>query len=283
MDRKRKKAREHYAAVVNQVNNVPDVYGIKKRATERKVLTEQHDDEFDHLEWPDISETVITAQYLISNLALTEQARRTDLAQKLPRVCFLHQIYSIITDNTMVDRELQEAIDEGSWRKFHIIGSLEDEFAIMNTNDYVATIDDAKREFVSDQADMSDQNITAGLFDRFKKLALDSNDVAISQKSEGFDFTDKEVSCLIKYGVMLPHVQKTDTYWFAIRRQGLFMSHYIKGRVEILRILKKRPTHDILQKVVRVPSGQQQERLSYRLATGYEETAVCFSSRVHTA
>ena len=75
------------------------------------------------------------------------------------------------------------------------------------------------------------------------------NDVSVSQKSEGFTFNEKEISCLIKYGLILPQMQKTDTYWFAIRRQGVFMSHYLKGRVEILRILKKRPTHDIFEKV----------------------------------
>lgn len=50
------------------------------------------------------------------------------------------------------------------------------------------------------------------------------------------------------YGLLLPHLQP-DLYWFSIRRQGLFMSHYTKGRAEILRMLKRRPTKDLLEKV----------------------------------
>ncbi|KAI9497249.1 serine-threonine protein kinase 19-domain-containing protein [Zychaea mexicana] len=269
MDRaSRKRGREQYAAVVNQISDIPDVYGVKRRASEKKLrcnnaasttpdrLEENEDDEFGDLDLFDISDTVVTAQYLIDKLSLTDKAKRTDVAAKLPRICFLHQIYSILPDNTAVDRELKEAIDTGSWRKFHIVGSLEDEFAIMKTTDYVATIDDAKREYIAEEESRGDNKkperivVTADLFDRFKRFVLDKrhNDVAVSQKSEEFTFNDKEVSCLVKHGLMLPHIQKTDTYWFAIRRQGMFMSHYLKGRTEILRILKKRPTHDILEK-----------------------------------
>ncbi|KAG2225886.1 hypothetical protein INT45_006582 [Circinella minor] len=262
MNQTRKRGREQYAAVANQVNNVPDVYGIKRRALEKRIRNDiLHDnndhDEFDDLELPAIiSDTVATAQYLIDKLSFTEKTKHTDTTKRLPRVCFLHQIYSILSDNTAVDRELQEAINEGTWRKFYILGTLEDEFAIMNTTDYLSTIHDAKNEFIVDEEKNQDNNkkkttiVTADLFDRFKDFVLDKkhNDVSVSQKSEGFTFNDKEISCLIKYGLVLPQMQNTDTYWFAIRRQGVFMSHYLKGRIEILRILKKRPTHDIFEK-----------------------------------
>lgn len=50
------------------------------------------------------------------------------------------------------------------------------------------------------------------------------------------------------YGLLLPQ-KDPELYWFAIRRQGLFMSNYTKGRVEILRMLKRRQTKDMLEKV----------------------------------
>ncbi|KAI9249398.1 serine-threonine protein kinase 19-domain-containing protein [Phascolomyces articulosus] len=256
MDRARKRGREQYAAVVNQVNNVPDVYGVKKRALEKRIRhdVEHHsdNDEFgDDLHDTIISDTIATAQYLIDKMSFTEKAKHTETVMKLPRVCFLHQIYSVLSDNTAVDRELQEAIDLGTWRKFYVLGSLEDEFAIMNTSDYISMIRDAKREFTEEKNDNSKRaTITTDLFDRFEEFALDGkhNDVSVSQKSKDFPFNDKEISCLIHYGLLLPHAQKTDIYRFAIRRQGIFMSHYLKSRVEILRILKKRSTHDILEK-----------------------------------
>lgn len=53
---------------------------------------------------------------------------------------------------------------------------------------------------------------------------------------------------LVGYGLLLPQ-KDPELYWFAIRRQGLFMSNYTKGRVEILRMLKRRQTKDMLEKV----------------------------------
>ena len=118
MNRTRKRAREQYAAVVNQVNNVPDVYGIKRRALEKRIRNQvlndnnnsnnnEDDDEFGDLELPAvISDTVATAQYLIDKLSFTEKTKYTNITKRLPRICFLHQIYSILSDNTAVDREL---------------------------------------------------------------------------------------------------------------------------------------------------------------------------------
>ena len=54
-------------------------------------------------------------------------------------------------------------------------------------------------------------------------------------------------SQLVIYGLLVVHTQ--ETYLFAIRRAGAFMNPFIKGRVEILRSLKRRQTRDILEKV----------------------------------
>jgi hypothetical protein len=54
------------------------------------------------------------------------------------------------------------------------------------------------------------------------------------------------VSQLVIYGLLVIHTQ--DSYLFAIRRAGSFMTPFIKGRVEILRTLKRRQTRDILEK-----------------------------------
>lgn len=56
-------------------------------------------------------------------------------------------------------------------------------------------------------------------------------------------------SQLIRYHIILPHTTIPNTYWFAVRRNGLFMSYLRKGRSEILRAIKKRMTKDMLEKV----------------------------------
>jgi hypothetical protein len=78
----------------------PDVYGTRKRLVRN--LAKQRDqyqetDEFDSLE--DITEidsdTISAADYLI----------KSNPKSVIP-ICFVHQIYSILPNNTIVDREL---------------------------------------------------------------------------------------------------------------------------------------------------------------------------------
>lgn len=40
---------------------------------------------------------------------------------------------------------------EGSWRKFHVTGTMDDELILMRTEDYLATIDEAKQECMVDK------------------------------------------------------------------------------------------------------------------------------------
>lgn len=40
---------------------------------------------------------------------------------------------------------------EGSWRKFHVTGTMDDELILMRTEDYLATIDEAKQECIMDK------------------------------------------------------------------------------------------------------------------------------------
>ncbi|KAF9437931.1 hypothetical protein BGZ76_010474 [Entomortierella beljakovae] len=67
-----------------------------------------------------------------------------------PRVCMIHQIYSIITDHTTVDRTLAQLINDNTIRKFYVGGTGSDEFAIMLTSDYVEQIQQAKEHYLKD-------------------------------------------------------------------------------------------------------------------------------------
>ncbi|KAI8376140.1 serine-threonine protein kinase 19-domain-containing protein [Radiomyces spectabilis] len=259
MDRKR--AREQYALVAEKMDEqtlervIPDVYGNKKRAIRNFVQQYQDQDEDDDNAFPIISDTVAAAQLLIENLAIPLSAKGSDAAKKIPPVCFVHQIYSVLKDNTAVDRELQQAVKEGSWRKFHIVGALEDEFVVMRMDNYLAMIDEAKEEFISDQSNnvsKDAQELDANLFGRFKQFVQDKRytEVAVTRKAlmqEEFKFTERELIQLVNHGLLLPHLQ-LGSYWFSIRKQGFFMSHYTKGRIEMLRMIKKRATKDMLEK-----------------------------------
>ncbi|CAO3629045.1 unnamed protein product [Cunninghamella echinulata] len=243
-----------------QIN--PDVYGHKIKSI--KKITQRIEQENDETYIDDLddqlipSDTITAAQYLIDQLMFQPNDKKKFENKKMPKVCLLHQIYSLLRNNTAVDREMQQAVKNGTWRKFNLIGTLDDEIVIMKTDDYLLSIKEAKNEYINDVnngTNKSGKDINPALFDRFREMILDPQhfDTTITKQSlisEKYNFTEEEQTQLCQYGLLLPHMNK-NLYWFAIRRQGIFMSSYQKGRIEILRILKKRSTKDILEKLLK--------------------------------
>lgn len=77
----------------------PDVYGLRRQKIKRAIASfeQDDDDEFpmDEGELNVESDAINAAEYLI----------RLNVKSSLP-VCFIHQIYSIVNNHTVVDREL---------------------------------------------------------------------------------------------------------------------------------------------------------------------------------
>ncbi|KAF9295598.1 Serine/threonine-protein kinase 19 [Linnemannia elongata] len=103
------------------------------------------------------TDTLGTINYLLS-LLKPEKVRQQKL---FPRVCMIHQIYSILTDHTTVDRTLAQLIKDGTLRKFYIGGTGSDEFAIMLTEDYIRQIDQAKEQYLKDLKEAQEKKATA--------------------------------------------------------------------------------------------------------------------------
>ncbi|KAG1049518.1 hypothetical protein G6F43_008155 [Rhizopus delemar] len=212
----------------------PDVYrnNIKKAKRIRHELLAQEEDEMeDDFVMQIASDSVNAAIYLIG------------LNDTTVPVCFIHQIYSILPNPTLIDKELQEAIEKGEWRKFHVIGSVEDEYVIIKTEDYLKMMDEIKQE----------ENNKA-VFDIFIRLIKDKryySQVTISAKDlNSFGINDADIKQLVMNGFLLPHLQ-VGLYWFSFRKQGHFMTNISNGRSEITRILKKRATKDIMESLLK--------------------------------
>ncbi|CAO3656753.1 unnamed protein product [Mucor hiemalis] len=144
-------------------------------------------------------------------------------------------------------RELQEAIKAGTWRKFHIIGSLEDEFVIMQTTSYIEAIGQSQIECIKEGTD--DDKV----FDIFRDVVMCHNNASIKKEIlvKEFNMDDKQIAQLVSSGYLLPHSSILDLYWFSVHNQGKFMSNLSGGRIEILRIIKKRNTRDIMEKLLK--------------------------------
>lgn len=80
--------------------------------TER--IEQENDDEFDMFDdgesdnavVQDAFDTYNALRYFIYSASLPPSSKFKDVNTSLPRICFLHQLYSILPDNTAVDREL---------------------------------------------------------------------------------------------------------------------------------------------------------------------------------
>ncbi|KAI8366129.1 serine-threonine protein kinase 19 [Blakeslea trispora] len=214
----------------------PDVYGIRKLKTRPQTSTEATED-FDDIEHD-------LAQMDSDSIAAVELLIQKNPQSNLP-VCLIHQVYSILSNHTTVDREIQEALKSNKYRKFHVMGALEDEFLLMKTSDYDNNIMQARVEA------MKDDNINLDVFDRFRDHVQHVNEVTVSKDKlmDTFSMTEKQIAQLVSFGLLLPHTH-IDLYWFSIRGQGLFMSKLNSGRTEILRMLKKRHTHNIMEKLL---------------------------------
>ncbi|KAG1135698.1 hypothetical protein G6F37_002346 [Rhizopus arrhizus] len=228
----------------------PDVYrnNIKKAKRIRHELLAQEEDEMkDDFVMQIASDSVNAASYLIG------------LNGTSVPVCFIHQIYSILPNPTLIDKELQEAIEKGEWRKFHVIGSVEDEYVIIKTEDYLKMMDEIKHEENNKAVFGNLVFISSSLFsdiqvDLFIRLIKDKryySQVTISTKDlNSFGINDADIKQLVMNGFLLPHLQ-VGLYWFSIRKQGHFMTNISNGRSEITRILKKRATKDIMESLLK--------------------------------
>ncbi|KAI8969114.1 serine-threonine protein kinase 19-domain-containing protein [Mycotypha africana] len=225
----------------------PDVYQTKKHSTHiRRAQLQQtthNDEEFsdlnEELDLEDHSDAVMTAEYLIQN----------NTKSILP-LCFIHQLYSILSNNTMTDREIQASLQRNSWKKFFIMGCLEDEYVIMKTTNYCNLIDQSKADYIKEHNEEE-----AHIFNIFQKIVLDKdhNKISIDKDTliNTFRLTDKEISHLVSAGLLLPHNIQIDLFWFSVPKQGTFVTNLLHGRKSILNILRKRATKDIMESVLR--------------------------------
>ncbi|CEP12052.1 hypothetical protein [Parasitella parasitica] len=191
----------------------PNVYGHRKRPpiTKTSSGSEQDEEFFEGDDQVLASDAIAAAEYLLE----------INHKSSIP-VCFVHQIYSILPNrNTVTDRELQKAFADGIWRKFHIIGALDDEYLLMKTSDYCNMIDHAKAKCATE----GDANI----YDKFKHAILhDSqyNQISIAKETlvESCHFSEQNISQLVASGLLIPHHIQIGVFWFSVHNQGSFMS-----------------------------------------------------------
>ncbi|XP_069762089.1 inactive serine/threonine-protein kinase 19-like [Narcine bancroftii] len=154
----------------------------------------------------------------------------------LPPIVLKHQLYSIVKDKTMVDRQLNEMKDLGAVRIFQF-GFDMDVFGVVFSEDYRSKVlaATAMRE-------------SAATVQRFLETVLNScTDVGFTedQMLKQFSFRDQEITQLVNAGVLT--VRDIGSWWLAIPGAGRFVKYFVKGRKTLLGMIRKTKYNEVLQ------------------------------------
>mmetsp|Transcript_33826 Transcript_33826/g.54816 ORF Transcript_33826/g.54816 Transcript_33826/m.54816 type:complete len:281 (-) Transcript_33826:128-970(-) len=152
------------------------------------------------------------------------------------------QIYSVLKDRTLVDRELDELCRLGKLRVFNVT-TRHDDYAILQYSEYkkhIQSLCEANPEW-------------ATVFEAFEKLLKGTTDMTISLSClEKHIMSDRPlnsiVTKLVTSGLLLQDQIDPSSFRTAIPGIGRVLSGVVKGRKEILDIISRSKYHELFKK-----------------------------------
>ncbi|KAK3091223.1 hypothetical protein FSP39_018065 [Pinctada imbricata] len=157
---------------------------------------------------------------------------------RIPAMIIKHQLYSILPNRTLVDKQLNDLKNDGEVKLFKL-GVDMDDYCIMFTSDYKAHV----------QGVMADLGTPKPVIEKFtQSLITKHRDVCISKETlmEEYQFTDQEITHLVKASVLT--VKTIGGWWIAVPNAGIFMKSFLRGRKALLRMISKSKYREILRK-----------------------------------
>ncbi|KAF4092659.1 hypothetical protein AMELA_G00023170 [Ameiurus melas] len=214
----------HSEAMNRKRSFVSDTFRVKKGKFGADSLTGNHEDE----EGP--CDVKATLQYLMTLFP------RKLFDDSLPPIVYKHQLYSLLSDRTLVDKQLNELRDNGELLMFQL-GFDTDTFALAFTEDYRAKV-------LAEQMG-KDTRVTVEKF--LDKVLPSCSGLSFSkcQMLQEFLFTDSEITQLMKSGVLT--VRDAGSWWLSIPNSGRFTKYFIQGRKAVLGMVKKSKYNEILK------------------------------------
>lgn len=154
----------------------------------------------------------------------------------LPQIVLKHQLYSIHSDKTLVDRQLSELREQGELLMFQL-GFDSDAFGLVFTADYKAKVLTGE-----------EGRVTLGTVEKFLEKVLPTcTDLSFNKDKmlKEFLFTDSEITQLVKSGVLT--VRDAGSWWLSIPNSGRFTKYLIQGRKAVLGMVKKSKYSEVLK------------------------------------
>jgi serine/threonine-protein kinase 19 len=194
-----------------------------------------------------------------------------------------HMLYAMVEDRTEVDRQIDEYLKENRIRQFHLYTLGRDAIGYVFTEDYVNTVKQilaAQRQEkdrvaksnsppkkvdkfslrlrqqrketetkLGNKIDTVDtmEELEQLVLERFEKDLLPKcRDTYISrdQVRSLLACQDKHVSILVKLGLLT--IRDESTFWFGVPNAGLFLDYLVKGREELITMLKRKKYKEMM-------------------------------------
>ena len=163
---------------------------------------------------------------------------REKFANRLPAIVLKHQIYSIVQDRTLVDRELNSLRDVGEIRFFKLDSGI-DEFAIVCNKDYMSILHTCiKSRGKEDDADINE--FIVKVLPQIKGVSVEKSKII-----KDFSFSDHVITLLMNLGIL--NLRDETSLWIAIPDSALFMKSLIGGRKAVLSMINKRKYKEIFE------------------------------------
>eukprot|EP01135_Chromosphaera_perkinsii_P000272 Nk52_evm41s62 gene=Nk52_evmTU41s62 len=169
-------------------------------------------------------------------------------ADMFPPIVMKHQLYCILKDRTIADRQLNDLKEKGVVRVY-TFGFSNDEMAVVLSEDlgeHIRCKIAAASEYLPQKEVLSIERFVKNVMEGEHREDTIGKNVIMRK----YGFSDQEVTTLIRFGLLT--MRDLHSFWLAIPGMGSFRKHYINGRTEILKMIDKAKYHEMLFKDLKV-------------------------------
>ncbi|VVC45137.1 Serine-threonine protein kinase 19 [Cinara cedri] len=152
---------------------------------------------------------------------------------KYPQIVFINQLYDVIQNKTLINKELDILRKQCKIQEF-TIGTSDFSSALILYEDYVKYI----LNIYPDNKCIN--KFLNTILPQIKSFGVEK--CALKQK---FKLQQYELTELINCGLLL--IKNQDNYWISFPSSGNFIRRYIEGRKYLIQIIKRRKFQEILE------------------------------------
>ncbi|KAK7111982.1 inactive serine/threonine-protein kinase 19-like [Littorina saxatilis] len=216
-------------------SHIPELYKAKRRCVPSSSSSQENGVSTSHEDTNGITDTASDARTALLFLRGLFPVEKFEY--RLPPIVLKHQLYSVMKNRTLVDKQLNDLRTNKEVKVFKL-GPEETSRSIVFTDDY--------RKHVLKV--MTDLKIESPVIEKVRQYILDQcTDVSLDRDTlyKGYGFTDMEITYMIKASILT--VRDVGSWWLSIPNAGIFMKSFNRGRKSVTTMIRKSKYKEILK------------------------------------